>query len=60
MTIKSLVNEIFEKSFSRESLERLLKREIALKIEKALEIECNSLPSEKSIIEILSETLKSE
>ena len=28
MTIKNLTNEIFEKSFSRESLERLLTKEI--------------------------------
>ena len=55
MTIKNLTNEIFEKSFSRESLERLLTREIKHKLEYAL-LKCNK----EVISEIISETLKSE
>ena len=57
MTIKQLVNEIFEKSFSRETLERLLTREIKKKVEFAL---LEKQVGSKLTDEIIKETLKSE
>ncbi len=59
MTIQNLVNEIFEKSFSRESLERLLTKEIKKKVETAMSYMTNNghIISDN---EIISETLKSE
>lgn len=58
MTIKQLTNEIFEKSFSRETLERLLTKEIKKKVEKCLLLRGEDL--ENPIEKIISETLKSE
>lgn len=58
MTINQLTNEIFEKSFSRDSLERLLTKEIKKKVEFALRKEQNGLVMTDN--EIILETLKSE
>lgn len=67
MTINQLTNEIFEKSFSRDSLERLLTKEIKKKVEFALN--CSEdlsdvyffvSPDGKTPDKIISETLKSE
>lgn len=60
MTIKNLTQEIFEKSFSRDSLERLLTKEIKRKIETALGIACQDNYQTKCNEEILKETLKSD
>ena len=60
MTIKNLTNEIFEKSFSRESLERLLIREIKKKLEYLWEIIPEDAPVDVKSNEYISETLKSE
>ena len=56
MTIQNLTQEIFEKSYNRESLERLLTKEIKKKVELALEL----ITSDKSDKDIVKETLKSE
>ncbi len=60
MKISELTNEIFEKSFSRESLERLLTKEIRKKVEYALTIACLDNYQTKPNEVILKETLKSE
>ena len=56
MTIQNLTQEIFEKSFSRESLERLLTKEIKKKVEFALK----TATTDESIQEVINRTLKSE
>lgn len=56
MKISELVNEIFEKSFGRSDLEKLLTKEIKKKVEYALEM----VTSDKSDKTIIQETLKSE
>lgn len=58
MNIHELSNEIFEKSYSRDSLEKLLRKEIALKIETAINLKVK-IP-DKAPIEIILETLNSK
>jgi hypothetical protein len=60
MTIQNLVNEIFEKSFSRESLERLLTKEIKKKVERGLTLVLSDEYKDESLDTVISETLKSE
>jgi len=55
MTIKNLTNEIFEKSFNRDSLERLLTKETKRKVEFALRF-----PILKPTGDVIQETLKSD
>lgn len=57
MTIQNLVNEIFEKSFSRESLERLLTKEIKKKLETAMKYSDYNFQRAN---EIVKEIIKSE